>query len=129
LSANGFKVANSANKSKTKFWPNIWYEYHKTQNSMLSSNPLKKCKKSPKLLHTVIKVKKKIFCHFFTDNFFRMISLQFFQRIRNQHRILLFMIAILNFCKPLFSHFSTCYNLWRQSRSQETGQKTKKICY
>jgi hypothetical protein len=23
LSANGFKVANSANKSKTKFWPNI----------------------------------------------------------------------------------------------------------
>jgi hypothetical protein len=38
-------------------------------------------------LHTVIKVKKKIFCHFFTDNFFRMISLQFFQRIRNQQNL------------------------------------------
>ncbi len=38
------KLAKSAKKANIIF-PKIWYVHHKTQNSMLSSNPLKKVPK------------------------------------------------------------------------------------
>ncbi len=54
--------------AKNHFFVKIRYGYHTTQNSMLSLNPLKKCKKltkkvlGRKLLHTVSK--SRIWCSF-----------------------------------------------------------------
>jgi hypothetical protein len=63
LSDLALKLAKSANISKQILYNQ--YGYHKTQNSMLCSNPSKKVEKSSprkviggKLLHTVFKSKK-----------------------------------------------------------------------
>jgi hypothetical protein len=81
----GFKVSKKVLIhciSKRIFLEKIRYGYREEQNLMLSWNPLKKGKennpkevKGRKLLHAVIK--NLIFCHFFADNFFRMVFWNF----------------------------------------------------
>jgi hypothetical protein len=62
------KLAKSVNISKRKiYFAKIPYGYHKTENLMLSLNPLKKMQNTspkrsyrPKLLHIVIKVENSL---------------------------------------------------------------------
>jgi hypothetical protein len=77
-----------------------------------------------KLLHKVIEV---ISYYFDADTFFHRSLFQLLQRIRNQHKILRFLIPIFYFWKNnFFDHIGTFCELWSQLRTNRL-KKTKNV--
>jgi hypothetical protein len=121
---------------KVLIWPKKSKKVSKMQNFTLISNPLKKLlTTAPKkvigktnLMNMSKSEKSAYFRHVFGNNFFWCIFSTLFQRIRNQRKILLFLIPVLYLLFEekkqllLLALFKTLI-----ANAQETAQKTENL--
>ncbi len=114
--------------------PNTLHEFHNAQNSLLSSNLWKNCKKvHPKRLQfenfctvTEIKNQKSFFCHLFIDHSCACVYATFSMWFENQHQIQRFFIYILHFF-IYFIILGLFVNL--KSKAYETGLENENPFY